>query len=618
MIYAEHKITLDVNKPASQATISVKKGDNARRLLVNLSESGSPYYISEDCYAVIAATKPDGYVIFNNCSIEDNVICYYFTPQTVAAVGLMNCEIILYGKRGLQLTSASFDIIIEDSNYTAVESSSESTAIASLIMEIKALNALGLRAPAIICKAMGENISLKDASNEALQGLRIFGKSIQNGTPTPENPMEIVNIGAGGSIEAKVMGKNIASDMVYASFSTDYASLVMCNDTGAVEKGKTYTISITLTASKETKAYWNSLSKIFANETITVLAGTNRYSKTFTALEDGISGKERILLSKSATGDGVAIKSSECQIELGSVATDFEIAEQTVVLDTLGGLPGIRVTSGGNYTDSDGQQWISDEVDLGRGVYVQRIMKIELSGDEGFSLGTRGTFNLTLKNAMLVDATNQGNFVGVLCDSYAADAWDRVATHGVEACALMWGHGIGFRDKRFSSVAEFTAFLSNNPVTVFYILEDPIETPLTSEEKAAFAQLQTYKPSTTIYNDVGACMAAEYVADTKTYVDRNGGSGGSGGSSVTLGTVTLLANKWQGTTDPYSQVVSIAGVTANSQVDLKPSVEQLAIFHDKDLAFVTENDGGIVTVYAIGDKPVNDYTIQVSITEVNV
>ena len=324
------------------------------------------------------------------------------------------------------------------------------------------------------------------------------------------------------------------------------------------------------------------------------------------------------MLSKSATGDGVAIKSSECQIELGSVATDFEIAEQSVVLDTLGGLPGIRVTSGGNYTDSDGQQWISDEVDLGRGVYVQRIMKIELSGDEGFSLGTRGTFNLTLKNAMLVDATNQGNFVGVLCDSYAADAWDRVATHGVEACALMWGHGIGFRDKRFSSVAEFTAFLSNNPVTVFYILEDPIETPLTSEEKAAFAQLQTHKPNTTIYNDVGACMAAEYVADTKTYVDRNGGSGGSGGSSVTLGTVTLLANKWQGTTDPYYQVVSIAGVTANSQVDLKPSVAQLAIFHDKDLAFVTENDGGIVTVYAIGDKPENDYTIQVSITEVNV
>ena len=80
--------------------------------------------------------------------------------------------------------------------------------------------------------------------------------------------------------------------------------------------------------------------------------------------------------------------------------------------------------------------------------------------------------------------------------------------------------------------------------------------------------------------------------------------------------VELLASSWVGTESPYSQVVAIAGVTQYSQVDLKPSLEQLSIFHNKDLAFVTENDGGIVTVYAIGDKPTNDYTMQVSITEV--
>ena len=88
--------------------------------------------------------------------------------------------------------------------------------------------------------------------------------------------------------------------------------------------------------------------------------------------------------------------------------------------------------------------------------------------------------------------------------------------------------------------------------------------------------------------------------------------------SIRLGDVVLLASKWVGTESPYSQVVSIAGVTANSQVDLTPSVEQLAIFHNKDLAFVTENEGGVVTVYAIGEKPTNDYTIQVTITEVAV
>lgn len=84
-----------------------------------------------------------------------------------------------------------------------------------------------------------------------------------------------------------------------------------------------------------------------------------------------------------------------------------------------------------------------------------------------------------------------------------------------------------------------------------------------------------------------------------------------------IGTITIMANKWVGTDSPYSQVVSVEGATENSQVDLTPSVEQLAIFHEKDLAFVTENEDGVVTVYAIGQKPTNDYTIQVTITEVS-
>lgn len=85
-----------------------------------------------------------------------------------------------------------------------------------------------------------------------------------------------------------------------------------------------------------------------------------------------------------------------------------------------------------------------------------------------------------------------------------------------------------------------------------------------------------------------------------------------------IGVVTLLASEWVGNDNLYSQVVSIEGVTKNSQVDLTPDVQQLAIFYNKDLSFVTENDGGVVTVYVIGQKPVNDYTIQVTITEVDV
>lgn len=87
---------------------------------------------------------------------------------------------------------------------------------------------------------------------------------------------------------------------------------------------------------------------------------------------------------------------------------------------------------------------------------------------------------------------------------------------------------------------------------------------------------------------------------------------------VRIAEVNLRSSAWVGSNSPYSQVVTIAGVTPYTQVDLTPSVEQLAVFHDKDLAFVTENEDGVVTVFAIGDKPLNDYTIQVTMKEVSV
>ena len=80
--------------------------------------------------------------------------------------------------------------------------------------------------------------------------------------------------------------------------------------------------------------------------------------------------------------------------------------------------------------------------------------------------------------------------------------------------------------------------------------------------------------------------------------------------------ITLLSSAWEGADHLYFQVVALEGITEYSQVDLKPSAEQLAIFRQKDIAFSTENDDGIVTVFVVGDRPTNDYTMQVSITEV--
>ena len=86
--------------------------------------------------------------------------------------------------------------------------------------------------------------------------------------------------------------------------------------------------------------------------------------------------------------------------------------------------------------------------------------------------------------------------------------------------------------------------------------------------------------------------------------------------SVKLVDVTLYANAWVGEKSPYTQVVTVEGVTNYSKVDLQPSPEQLAIFHNKDIAFSTENEDGVVTVFSVGDKPSADYVIQATITEV--
>lgn len=86
---------------------------------------------------------------------------------------------------------------------------------------------------------------------------------------------------------------------------------------------------------------------------------------------------------------------------------------------------------------------------------------------------------------------------------------------------------------------------------------------------------------------------------------------------VPADSITLLEKSWAGSGTSYSQVVEVPGVTPCTKVDLQPTKEQLEEFHYKTLAFVTENHDGVITVYSIGDKPANDYTIQITKTEVN-
>ena len=90
----------------------------------------------------------------------------------------------------------------------------------------------------------------------------------------------------------------------------------------------------------------------------------------------------------------------------------------------------------------------------------------------------------------------------------------------------------------------------------------------------------------------------------------------NGTGAIRIVDINLPAAAWKGDSELYSQVVTIDGSTKYSKVDLQPSVELLDIFHDKDIAFTTENIDGVITVFVIGDKPANDYTIQATIVEV--
>lgn len=290
---------------------------------------------------------------------------------------------------------------------------------------------------------------------------------------------------------------------------------------------------------------------------------------------------------------------------------------QNIVVETPNGLPGIPVSTGGNYVDAAGQQWVGDVIDLERGVYVRRVNVVGFGSAVGvretqpqWSGAYRFSFYIESNPTFLPSASQDG-----MCNALTFNPAPINNNQLDNAVVVYQRGGIFVRSDAHETVGEFVTWAKNIGLKVQYPLATPIETPLTEEEIATYNALRTYREGTTVTNDAGAYMDLEYAMDAKTYID-SVIAGATG--TVRLTEVTLPASAWTGADSLYSQVVTINGITQYSKVDLLPSVEQLAIFHNKDVAFVTENEDGVVTVYAIGDKPTNDYVIQASITEVAV
>lgn len=81
--------------------------------------------------------------------------------------------------------------------------------------------------------------------------------------------------------------------------------------------------------------------------------------------------------------------------------------------------------------------------------------------------------------------------------------------------------------------------------------------------------------------------------------------------------ITLSAAAWTGE-NPYTQSVTLTGITAQSKVDLQPDATVLAALIDDGVnALYIANNNGSLTAYAVGAAPKADMTVQATVMEVN-
>ena len=370
----------------------------------------------------------------------------------------------------------------------------------------------------IVKTASGSVISVSDSADYRLLGLKLYGKSVQDGVPAPENPVEIQSLGDTGSITLTIANQNFAKSVSYTPATTNYGTLVYVNAFSIMPKvGQTYTLSVDLEAESSTKAYWNKYLGFPSDLPFAVNPGKARYSRTITFTKEFQNG---IAVSKSNTSDGVNITPSNFMITPASV-TDVQFVEsqsQTLTYLTPNGLPGIPVESGGNYTNADGQQWICDEVDFGRGKYVQRVKKEELTGTPNFNVTADIGAERFRWGSCLTNIYKDGSNLS-LSNFATFQRWSTgTSNHPIFAVSE---RDVYFKPTASTTKEEINALFtqmiaSENPPYIVGQLETPVETDLTPEQITAYAALKTYKPNTTITtdSDPSAGVEVKYLTDS--------------------------------------------------------------------------------------------------------
>jgi len=373
-------------------------------------------------------------------------------------------------------------------------------------------------------------------------------------SPNPDYPQDLVSV---DNPVIDIYGKNLWNheyDNVDLDSVTGWGNAVWNNDavTATLRPNTKYTMSFDVTALEipeyETVFGDNCGFTLFSdkasgayivmaqsmNEGAFTVGEKRSVKATFTTpsnlLDKSMNYKILRYTQRYITSDGSAVfatvKFENVQLELGDAATNYEsCVVQSLTFNRT--LPGIPVPTNGNYIDADGQQWVCDEVDFNRGVYIQRIRTCTLTGTETV-VNSLGDYAMPIVPAAYDSAAR----IQCVCSHYPAMSRDELGVIVKESNSL--GVSANFNHIRFADTLHYPTvdiaafkrsladkYAAGDPVKVSYILATPIETPLASEEILAYKKLKTNRTNTTVLNDQNARMAIAYSADTLTFLRDN-------------------------------------------------------------------------------------------------
>ena len=382
-----------------------------------------------------------------------------------------------------------------------------------------AISAVKARQNILVGSETGNPISVDDAFPAPLCGLTVYGKSTQDGTPTPDAPVPIVSAGNGGSVAVKVTGKNLFYEQGFQEYfinnSADIVGLAVGNVSSVLQvvTGVKYCVTRSKIGTKFRVAVVNELPVIGA--TVRPSSAINADSKR--QVEISATSKYMVIQCE----DEAAF--SELMVSLDSSTAYSPYREQLLTLPTPTGLPGIPVTSGGNYTDQQGQQWVCDEVDLERGVKVQRVKVLDIDNASLILYGSSNSYWYVSKSLSDCSLNNTGNKAAkaIMCQEFPVVSQSDETKYSYPIVAP-YGHTniveLRFRapEALYATIEDFRQTIVG--AKVYYPLATPIETQLTPAEIAAYKALTAYGPDTVVQAGDGAGIKLDYQRDVNLVV----------------------------------------------------------------------------------------------------